>query len=232
MTSTINLILALKENQQLFADKTEKGDVQTKAMLDLGWKLEDLGRLLNINQQLKADVNSLLDQPEDNRSDRNTRSQLSNFRKEMTSFIRNLSRHKRTPASHVFVMMVSSELRDVKPYAIPIQCIPYSSMNVPTLRGIINNVLKVMKARGMEVVGTLQCVLSARRVFLYNYNSLSLVLLLTLISGFTSNGEHNSIRNRGYTRPLTVLQIRSDIRTKYSRLSETALTEMLTPQGE
>ena len=52
------------------------------------------------------------------------------------------------------------------------------------------------------------------------------------ILGFTSNGEHNSIRNRGYTRPLSVFQIRSDLRSKYSRMSERALADMLTPTSK
>ena len=49
--------------------------------------------------------------------------------------------------------------------------------------------------------------------------------------GFASNGEYNSMRNRGYTRPLSVLQIRSTTRAKYSRLSKKAMLEMLTPKG-
>ncbi len=43
-------------------------------------------------------------------------------------------RQKRTPASHVFVLMISSEQRRVKPYAIPIQCLPYTSMDHTTMR--------------------------------------------------------------------------------------------------
>lgn len=38
------------------------------------------------------------------------------------------------------------------------------------------------------------------------------------------------MRNKGYTRPLSVLQIRSTIRAKYSRLSKKVMLEMLTPK--
>ena len=50
-------------------------------------------------------------------------------------------------------------------------------------------------------------------------------------TGFTSNGEFNSLRSRGYTRPLSMLQIRSDVRRKYARLGKKKMFDMLTPRG-
>ena len=49
--------------------------------------------------------------------------------------------------------------------------------------------------------------------------------------GFCSNGEYNSLRNQGYTRPLSILRIRSDIRSRYARMSKQAMLAMLTPKG-
>ncbi len=49
--------------------------------------------------------------------------------------------------------------------------------------------------------------------------------------GFGSNGEFNSMRNRGYTRPISVFCIRSKIRAKYARLAESTMLAMLTPKG-
>ncbi len=46
--------------------------------------------------------------------------------------------------------------------------------------------------------------------------------------GFGSNGEFNSMRNRGYTRPISVFCIRSRVR---ARLSESTMLAMLTPKG-
>ncbi len=56
---------------------------------------------------------------------------------------------------------------------------------------------------------------------MYNY-----VYLL----GLSSDGEYNSMITKGYTRPLSWLQIRSTIRAKYSRLSKKVMLEMLTPK--
>ena len=50
--------------------------------------------------------------------------------------------------------------------------------------------------------------------------------------GFVSDGEFNYLRMKGYTRPLSVLQIRADVRRKYCRLSSKKLLAMLTPQSK
>ena len=53
----------------------------------------------------------------------------------------------------------------------------------------------------------------------------------TLLSlGFVSNGEFNYMRSKGYTRPLSVLQIRTNVRTKYNKIRQKTLLAMLTPK--
>lgn len=46
----------------------------------------------------------------------------------------------------------------------------------------------------------------------YMYVIITFIVTMTLNAGFTSDGEYNSMRNRGYTRPLSVFQIRADVR--------------------
>ena len=48
--------------------------------------------------------------------------------------------------------------------------------------------------------------------------------------GLVTNGEWNSLRTKGNTRPLSVLEIRSNIRLKYGRMGEKKMKKMLTPQ--
>ena len=50
--------------------------------------------------------------------------------------------------------------------------------------------------------------------------------------GFVSNGEFNYLRSKGYTRPVSVFQIRAMARRKYSHLGKSSLLEMLTPSSE
>ena len=50
--------------------------------------------------------------------------------------------------------------------------------------------------------------------------------------GFVSNGEYNVFRHKGYTRPLSVFQIQSQARKKYSTTSEKKMKEMFTTIGK
>lgn len=43
--------------------------------------------------------------------------------------------------------------------------------------------------------------------------------MVNSVSGFVSNGEYNTMRVQGYTRPLSVLQIRSEAKKKYAKMS-------------
>ena len=51
-------------------------------------------------------------------------------------------------------------------------------------------------------------------------------------SGFVCNGEFNYLRAKGYTRPLSVLQIRAEVRAKYSKMSQRMMKAMLTPKSK
>ena len=181
--------------------------------------------LLQTNQQLIVDVQAHID-IFTTQAD-STGSNLTKLKSSLKSFIQDLSRQKRTPATHIFVIMISSYERKHKPYAIPIQCIPYTSMVHSTTRHVLNNIVQLMKERNMTVVGKFNLISLCN-----NADTSSLFAQWhKILLGFTSNGEYNAMRNRGYTRPLSVLQIRSDIRSKYARLSKRTMQRMLTPQG-
>jgi hypothetical protein len=38
------------------------------------------------------------------------------------------------------------------------------------------------------------------------------------VAGFTTNGEFNSLRTKGHTRPTNVLQIKADVKAQYARM--------------
>ena len=48
-------------------------------------------------------------------------------------------------------------------------------------------------------------------------------------AGSVGNGEFNSLRAKGYTRPLSIFAVRSQVRNKYARMSHKAMVSMLTP---
>ena len=55
----------------------------------------------------------------------------------------------------MFVVMISPEERQRKPYALPVQSIPYTGLTENQSRGIVSKVLKEMHDRGMETTGKL-----------------------------------------------------------------------------
>ena len=54
-------------------------------------------------------------------------------------------------------------------------------------------------------------------------------MLFTFITGSVSNGEFNTLRARGYSRPVSILQVRADVRAKYAKIKQSVLKSMLTP---
>ena len=49
--------------------------------------------------------------------------------------------------------------------------------------------------------------------------------------GLVTDGEFNSLRSRGATQPLSILQIRSDSRKKFARMNKPVMEAMLTVTG-
>lgn len=79
--------------------------------------------------------------------------QICNIRAIVASLISDLSCYQRIPATHIFVMMISNELWDTKPYAYPVQCLPYHSITNQQMRELIKNLVKEMTYRGMKIAG-------------------------------------------------------------------------------
>ena len=49
--------------------------------------------------------------------------------------------------------------------------------------------------------------------------------------GFVSNGEYNVFRLKGYTRPVSVLKVRSSARSKFSSIAISTMEKMFDPTG-
>ena len=138
-----------------------------------------------------------------------------------------LFKYKRTAATHIFVVMISTQSRSRKPYALPVECIPYVSMTHEHVRKILNNLISLMVERKMKISGNWIVIYVC--VIMYDTQFTHLHVYTV---GFVSNGEYNSMRVKGYTRPLSVLQIRSEARGKYSSMGAKSMLEMLTPTSE
>lgn len=69
-------------------------------------------------------------------------------------YLCNLYAKKRQPAAtHVLVFLVSEERRNRKPYALPVQYIPYKSIKDQHVRDYVNKIKEAMVSAGMKPVG-------------------------------------------------------------------------------
>ena len=78
----------------------------------------------------------------------------------------------------------------------------------------MSNLIKEMTSRGMKIAGEFLshcCIVSACECVYY---------YLCILIGFCSNGEYNAMRSQGYTRPLSVFKIRSNVCSKYAKMSK------------
>ena len=61
--------------------------------------------------------------------------------------------HQRSAATQCLVVMISTEERNRKPYALPVQCMTYKGLKDSEVRDIGNKVIQEMDERGMKVAG-------------------------------------------------------------------------------
>lgn len=56
------------------------------------------------------------------------------------------------------------------------------------------------------------------------------IITCSFHKGFTSNGEFNTLRCQGITRPLSVLKLRANVRVKYGTMRQEKMRAMLSPK--
>ena len=134
----------MKANTE-YQDKLKAGHSTEQTMFSLSWDVEELKALnsegCNIHQELlmclEYCVPGLF-------YEHNTASKLTSIQTRLLGFIKRVVHFRRTPATHVFVFMLSSDLRDQKPYALPVQCLPYAGLKEVDMRRLITDLCKAM----------------------------------------------------------------------------------------
>lgn len=147
---------ALQKSQREYEEKLKAGNTAEKSLFKLAWKVKELDDLLKEGRKLVLEVHVLVQRLEDRSYDviaGNAARQLDTICKDLTSFIKTLSRHKRAEATHIFVMMISPEDRSCKPYSLPVQCLPIRGLKDLQARSLGNKIVKEMVARNMKVAG-------------------------------------------------------------------------------
>ena len=148
--------LELRQRNNEYCRKLEGRNASEKVLMNLAWDLKQLEELDAEGRKLKVTCQTIKEKVGDNLFDwvqSNMAGQLTSLRKELESYVRRVSRFRRTPATHILVVMISPQGRNRKPYAIPVQCIPYVGLRDLQLRSIIDKIIDQMTTRGMKVAG-------------------------------------------------------------------------------
>ena len=148
-----------------YSEKLQSHVQKERDLITLSWKVKELTELDQNGRQLHRDTSSLINKLEEHAED-NILSQLCSFRHKLVSFIKGVSRHQQTPATHILVFMISAEDRRRKPYALPIQCIPYVGLIDAKIRELANKIITEMVKWKMNIAGTDNLILQADSQYL------------------------------------------------------------------
>ena len=147
--------LELAKANNTYSEKLETERHKQKDMIALSWKVKELNDLGESGRQVYAEVKALTSRLQVGVGSReeNIPRSLQTIRQKATSFVKGLVRHQRTAATHVLVFMISNEERNKKPYALPIQCLPYKGLSDNKVHELANRIITEMVKRKMKVVG-------------------------------------------------------------------------------
>lgn len=97
----------------------------------LAWEVKEVEELIQLGRKLVVEMNVIgewIMDPGCSIVIENIAKRLTALRDSLSSFVKSLSKHQREAATHIFVIMISSECRSRKPYALPVQCLPVKGL--------------------------------------------------------------------------------------------------------
>ena len=131
--------------------------VPEKTLFKLARKVKELQDLLLEVRNLTTELSVIRGGKCQNEScdlvKENVASALTSLSKRLDEAVKKLSKHQRTAASHIFVVLISRESRSRRPYAVPVQCLPIRGLKDKQAREIANRIIVEMTERNMKVAG-------------------------------------------------------------------------------
>ena len=139
-----------------YSEKLASGNAADKVLRKLAWNVDDLSRLNDGSRQMRIEsqqLRELAEGPEEGFLAHNAPRRLQLLRKKMLDHLQGVYRFRRQAATHIFVLMISPEQRESKPYALPVQCLAYVGLKHSMCRILVNKLISEMHKRGMKVAG-------------------------------------------------------------------------------
>ncbi|XP_021363619.1 uncharacterized protein LOC110456903 isoform X1 [Mizuhopecten yessoensis] len=183
---------AFKKATNDFRKKMNQKNANSETLKGLNWEVVECNTLL---QQCLEFMSKL-------KSDSDSRANIKSISQEYPIYLKNLFKKKRTAVTHILVIAISDEQRNIKPYALPIQYLPYKSLRDQYVRDITEPIKNALTLAGINVVG------------------------------LVTDGEFNSLRTQGDTGPLHTWQLVHDSKEVVRKMSKATLESMLTYDGD
>ena len=144
------------EANATYSEKLQSSRYNDKDLIKLSWKIKELGDLNEMGRKLHSNIDVLSTKIGENHSSwlqDNIPSQLKDIHNNLVTFIRGVTHHQRTAATHILVFMISNEEWRKKPYMIPVQCLPYKGLSDSKVQEFSNKIIVDMNKRKMKVAG-------------------------------------------------------------------------------
>lgn len=141
----------LQQAVSAYQKKFNKPGTSTEALMTVNWNVVEHQTLLQQAEDLLRTLRGVNVDPTE--TDAAFLRRMDPYSEDYRAYLRNLFKKKRTAATHVLVVMVSDEQRSVKPYALPLQYIPYLSLRDQYIRDLLRGVKRKLTDAGLTVVG-------------------------------------------------------------------------------
>ena len=145
----------LKKADETYQRKFNSSNTSQHVLRNLCWETVEYNTLIQQAQALSSRLDSLLPFLDPNCPRvADVTASLLNMAEDLKEYFCNLFVKKRQPpATHVLILMVSEERRNKKPYALPVQYVPYHSIRDQYIRDLSRTAKMEMTKLGMKTVG-------------------------------------------------------------------------------
>ena len=137
--------------KRTYKEKLEKSRASDNLMMKLTCDVAGYEQLIERVKEFQKDLDSIADELKFDVGGVVFR--LQKLEKNLLVYYKELFTKKGNPASHLLVFMIADELRNTKPYAIPIQFIPIKTITDQQIRQLKIEIEAAMKGVGMIPVG-------------------------------------------------------------------------------
>ena len=123
-----------------------------KSLMELSWDLVGFEELQKKNREFSQEIMSIVNNFLCGQQ-KVVKTAMVKLHDELLGYLKELYSKKRIAATHLMIFMISDELRNTKPYAVPVRFLPYRSITDAKLRELELQIEDAMVTVDMVVVG-------------------------------------------------------------------------------